>query len=434
MAQHEAAPINRRSDRPRRVAILGASLDVGNRGVMALATSLVQLIRRRWPEAELSFHYEHHASSTKHLQLAGESCEITVRNCRWSPTSVPSQHVLYIVLLAALYRLGIRGPARRNPWLAALLRADFVGDIRGGDSFSDIYGARRFLMGSMPLVSVALLGRPYTMLPQTYGPFRWTASRWLAGRLLEGASLVLTRDRGSDAIVRELSGQAPLYCPDVAFLLGAEQRRAANAAGASSDPESDCVIGLNVSGLLYMGGYTGRNMFGLRTNYRDLVEALGEALLQRTPATLLIVPHVFGSEQEEEACGALFRNLNERYAGRVRLVQGQCNERELKWIIGTTQMFIGSRMHACIAALSQHVPCVGLAYSDKFDGIFSEAGVRQLVVDLRNTSDTDAIGAVLAAFGARRDLRRELESRIPMTKTAILHRFAEILPTADGSA
>ncbi len=194
-----------------RVSIFGASLDTGNRGVNALGESVEHLIRGLEPRASATFHY--------YAQTGGRRHGVSVLNCRLSPRSRPAEHIGAILIAALLYRLGLKWPARRNPWLSALLEASFIADIRGGDSLSDIYGLRRFLIGSLPLLSVMLLGRPYVLLPQTYGPFRTRTARWLAALMLRRAREVWTRDRRSVPIVEELAGRTARVSPDVAFML-----------------------------------------------------------------------------------------------------------------------------------------------------------------------------------------------------------------------
>ena len=409
------------------ISILGASLDVGNRGVLALGVALANLCAQVRPESAVVFHYTHTEGGIRRLG-DNPAVEVLVRNCRLSPRSARAEHIVVILLLAVLYRLGIRGPARRNSWLKSLLDAEFIGDIRGGDSFSDIYGFGRFLSGSLPLLSVALLGRPYTLLPQTYGPFRLRASRWLAARLLCGAAAVWTRDRNCEQMVMRLTGTPARFCPDVAFTLQAMKPQRLQFMPSNFDfDRQNLVVGVNVSGLLYMGGYTGRNMFGLRSEYRELMHQLIDSLLRATDARVLLVPHSFGSEFEEEACAALVQSTGGRHVGRVFMLRTPLSEREVKWVIGRTGFFVGSRMHACIAALSQCVPTVGLAYSDKFLGVFESANVGDSVIDLRRCEMSAIVEHVILAFQRRDDSARQLQASMRITQEKIVGVFRELL-------
>jgi colanic acid/amylovoran biosynthesis protein len=418
------------SSRPR-VCLFGASLDVGNRGVRALGVSLAGLITRTWPGVEIAYHYFNATGGSRMVSVNGSDLEVTVRNCRLSPRSALAENILVILCLALLHRIGIRQPARRNRWLGSLLDAEFVGEIRGGDSFSDIYGFRRFFFGCLPLLSVAILDRPYAMLPQTYGPFRRRTSRWLASVLLRRAAAILTRDEFSEPTVLELCGRRPSFCPDVAFTL--EARKPDHVTFLSERLElggQDFIVGVNVSGLLYMGGYTRENMFGLRDEYHDLVDHLLEHVLSSTSAKILLVPHVFGSEQEEDACASILHSLGTRYPGRVFALAGPLSECEVKWLIGRTDFFIGSRMHACIAALSQCVPAVGLAYSDKFLGVFQSVGVGESVIDLRKADLSEVVARTLSAAERRLELKDRLQSRIPVIQHQIARVFRDLLPVA----
>ena len=77
------------------------------------------------------------------------------------------------------------------------------------------------------------------------------------------------------------------------------------------------------------------------------------------------------------------------FTGRIHMLHGEHDQHAVKGIIGLCSFFIGSRMHACIAALSQGIPTVAVAYSKKFMGVFESAGMGHMVVDARDTS-TDA--------------------------------------------
>jgi polysaccharide pyruvyl transferase WcaK-like protein len=404
---------------PSRVSVLGASLDTGNRGVNALGESVERLIHEIAPETSATFHY--------YARTGGRRHGVTVLNCRLSPKSKAREHLGVILFLGLLARLGPQAPARRTPWLAALLDASFIGDIRGGDSLSDIYGPRNFFVGSLPLLSVILLGRPYVLLPQTYGPFKTRAARWLASLMIRRAREVWTRDRRCIPIVEALAGRTPRFSPDVAFTLAPAQPVEMAFDPPGVDWQAAPVLaGVNVSGLLYMGGYTGDNMFGLRSDYRETVDRVVETLLSRTTATILIVPHTFGVEREEEACAALLESTRARHPGRVVRLTTALRAAEVKWLIGRTHFFVGSRMHACIGALSQCVPTVGLGYSDKFLGVFESAGVGDAVVDLRHYDADTVSHEVLRLFECRAATAACLQERIPGVQAQVRDAFASL--------
>ena len=58
-----------------------------------------------------------------------------------------------------------------NPWLQALVKAEYVLSLNDGDSFSDIYSLQRFVYVSLRILAL-ILGRRLVQLPQTIGPFQ----------------------------------------------------------------------------------------------------------------------------------------------------------------------------------------------------------------------------------------------------------------------
>jgi polysaccharide pyruvyl transferase WcaK-like protein len=65
-------------------------------------------------------------------------------------------------------------------------------------------------------------------------------------------------------------------------------------------------------------------------------------------------------------------------------------------------------MHSCIAALSQGIPCVGIAYSRKFKGVFDSVGVADWVVDARTTNQEAAIHKIVSLYRNRQKAREPL--------------------------
>jgi colanic acid/amylovoran biosynthesis protein len=181
------------------------------------------------------------------------------------------------------------------------------------------------------------------------------------------------------------------------------------------------VIGLNVSGLLMMGGYAQNNMFGLKVPYEKLVTGLIEFLIEERSATVLLIPHVLGSHGESDsgACERVFEALKSKYEGKLGVLRGEYDYAETKYVIGRCDFFIGARMHACIGALSQSVPAISIAYSDKFIGVMKSIGAQDLVIDPRGMDQNAMIQMVDTIYQRRATVRAQLEQKMPLVKKTI---------------
>jgi polysaccharide pyruvyl transferase WcaK-like protein len=83
-------------------------------------------------------------------------------------------------------------------------------------------------------------------------------------------------------------------------------------------------------------------------------------------------------------------------------------------------------MHACIAALSQHIPAVAIAYSDKFIGVLDTIGVPSLVADVRKLETQQVLCVISEALSSRQLLRAQLVRRIPAIKATVLNLCSEL--------
>jgi polysaccharide pyruvyl transferase WcaK-like protein len=228
------------------------------------------------------------------------------------------------------------------------------------------------------------------------------------------------------------------FCYDVGFVLDSIEPSHQEVVGLAVDKQlRSPLVGLNISGLLFMGGYTRNNAFGLRDDYRVLVTSLIDLLISKKGANVLIVPHVFGmqtdSESDSVVCEQVFATLEKKYEGRLGLVRGTYNQSEIKYLIGQCDFFVGSRMHACIAAISQLVPAVCIAYSDKFAGVMATVGVEGLVADARKMDQEAILGIVEKAYDERALLRRQLERKMPKVRETVLSLFAGLSAPIQGA-
>ncbi len=432
---------------------MGTPVSSGNQGVLALAASLIDLCGSQRPSADLVLLLDHNNNQPVPFRIGEDSQLIPVVPCRLSPRSRRQDNLAWILAMCLTFRLARcarcqSAIARSTLWVHTLKDCAWVGDIRGGDSFSDIYGMRRFLLGFLVAWTVVLVKGKIIQFPQTFGPYKRPLARWLARYLLRRSAVIIARDRESQRVAQTLVGpeKQVLLSPDVAFCLEhavpphiqldpplSENNELKLRTPGSALPAPH-ITGLNINGLMFNGGYDRKNMFGLKLDYAALLPELIAALLMGHPTELWLIPHTYGPpdsvESDPEASRRVRTALPREMQSRVRLVTGEYDCHEVKGVIGQCDFFIGSRMHACIAALSQGIPCVGIAYSMKFVGVFETVGMQDWVVDGRTATNEEATGRVLELYRQRDSVRQTLKKRAEEARVRLKEIFHELFATA----
>jgi polysaccharide pyruvyl transferase WcaK-like protein len=361
---------------------------------------------------------------------------IRVVNRRKSLQSKPSQHLLWILGFSIIYKYlpipRLREWIRSNTeWIDVVTNSDFVADIRGGDSFSDIYGAVNFLEGSITRISCILLKGKIVQLPQTYGPFKNWLTRSVGRYILRNSHPIVARDTASAEFAKELVNfkRDVRLSRDVAFSMkpiAPEELR--TIPGPAWEKVPPGTIGINVNGLMYNGGYTRTNMFNLKIDYPELVLSICRYFMDHTDKSILLIPHTFAPpgnvESDNECCWHVIGAAATDGTGQIRMLDGEHDQHELKSVIGNLDFFIGSRMHSCIAALSQGIPCAAIAYSMKFRGVFASVGMEESVFDGREWSNDIILQKIIEQYKQRESIRNRLAKEIEFVEKDLHGVFA----------
>lgn len=431
------------------ISLLGVSASSRNQGVQALGAALVSLCMRFAPDGGIRMLAGNSNPTTMKYRVDGREYVVPVVNYRLSPKSALRDHLAWIVCMSVLYKLlplpALRGMlSRATPWIRALEQSHIVGDIRGGDSFSDIYGMGRFVTGFLAAWTVLLVKGSIVQLPQTYGPFASRRARWMARYLLRRSSVIVARDKASQRVAQELVGPSRkvLLSPDVAFALTSMRPAQPVLEPPLAGPVPVGMVGVNVNGLMYHGGYTRDNMFGLKMDYPGFLRKLLIELLEEPSRHVWLIPHTYAPagdvESDPEASRQLRDSLPQEIQARVRIIAEEYDPHEIKGVIGMCDFFIGSRMHSCIAALSQGVPCVGVAYSMKFRGVFESVGMEDWVVDGREIDTAEAMLRITDLYRNRDSVREPLRQSAADARQCLVEVFQEIMGSlgfnADKSA
>ena len=169
---------------------------------------------------------------------------------------------------------------------------------------------------ALPQILVLLLGKPLVHLPQTLGPFKGTVAKTIARSIIRRSRMVYSRDFGGLETARDLIGSDHgqlAFAYDMGFALEPKIRPERIPPWLVEYDKSIPLVGLNISGLLYMGGYTRSNMFGIQEDYRRLIHDLIDFLVRKRCTHVMLVPHVFGTGEDSEsdviACNKIYEEM-----------------------------------------------------------------------------------------------------------------------------
>ncbi len=176
-------------------------------------------------------------------------------------------------------------------------------------------------------------------------------------------------------------------------------------------------VGLNVSGLLMSGGYTGKNMFGLEGDYPALVREIITRFLAMPDVELHLIGHVISESQPVEDDFRASEALAAEFPG-TRLAPRFGSPSEAKSFIAGMDFFMGARMHACIAAFSSGVPVIPMAYSRKFAGLFGTLGYDH-TADCTAETNEAVLARIFGGFEARATLRAEAAAAFARAETKL---------------
>lgn len=394
----------------KKIILLGASLNSGNKGINALTRGQIFLIFNKIGiDTEIEI-----LSNTVDKEINNKiNYNNNIINIKEYP--IGGNKNILISFIKSIFH-------GKNEIITKIDNCDMVWDISEGDSFSDIYGIKRFFKHSILKLTTLNLKKKLIIMPQTLGPFKKKWVKYVAKKVINKADKVFVRDDISKDIISNQLGikRKIIYIPDMAFYMIPNSK-------ISIDKFINCrnksIIGLNVNALLYSGGYDGKNMFGLKVNYKKLIDELIERILKIDNVELILIPHVITKEFEVEddlrICQNIAKKLGTKLSRKIYSLDKEYREDEIKAIISGCDFFIGSRMHSCIGAISTKVPTVPLAYSRKFLGVWDKIGLGYCVLDLKSLEKSEVIENVMKNFNNRNEISKKLEVEIPLLKKKI---------------
>lgn len=296
-----------------------------------------------------------------------------------------------------------------SSWMRAyreIKKLDAVFDGSYGDGFTGIYGTARNGIQALRKQIVYWAGKPLFLLPQTYGKYKFPFRGW-SKKMIRNAALAYARDDTAEMV----PGCGIKTTSDMAFMLPYDR-------SLFHFEEGKKRFGINVSSLLW-DFETGKR-FNLKVNYRDFYKRLIEYLLNETDYEVHLIPHVIDKEHyyaPENDCRTC-DEIAKMFPGKVIVAPAFDSALEAKSYITHMDIFMGSRMHSTIGAISSGVATIPFSYAHKFESLYSKIGY-PYVLSATKLSTEQALTQIKEWIADSESIRKKGESSVAVAQSNV---------------
>jgi colanic acid/amylovoran biosynthesis protein len=397
-----------------------SSMNVGDE---ALLRSALRQLQVNFPESEITLSINELVSYTGHERglpsIYSWVHPIDTRGgTNWKPGRlmwlVPA--TLFPILSQRWFKRALfwLTPKDLRPILSEYLQADLITGTPGGYLYSSGRGlSLLILLYSMQLAVLA--GKPVYLMPQSIGPIRHRWEGWYLRWLLEKVRIVMVREPVSMQVVQACRVRNPRVhlIPDMAFALPAAAAEKAEGwlRGQGIDPED----GKPLLGITIVNWGEQNKRFARQEVYERACAAAARWFVEQHRGRVIFFPQVWGptQNQDDRIPAQRVANQLQDLEGAIHCVVKPLPMDELKAVYGKMDLFIGTRMHSSIFALSEGVPAIAIGYQHKHRGIASMAGMSNWVIDIQQVDENILVERMTALWEQRGRLSEQLRQTIP---------------------
>jgi colanic acid/amylovoran biosynthesis protein len=322
----------------------------------------------------------------------------------------------------------------RDPRVFMLIRG--VPNLRAvldisGFTFSDVWKKDDIGKDKRALVRYCKKeGIPSYFLPQAWGPFSLPGLACDTRAVCQNAVLVCARDKQSETYLRELLSDVTVnlkYVPDIAFAFQGAKLQVGSQLLLQSGlhPGEKPIVGITPNWRIYQrfSGEDANNGYVLLlANVTKYFNSIG--------AEVVLIPHDIVTDNsrldDRHQCKLISQAVGEQSP--VVLTEEYSAE-TIKSVIGNLDLFIGSRFHSLVAALSCRVPTVAIGWSHKYSELLRLVDLERYAVGCDNLQMPALIELLEQAWNQRSGIKTHIEKIVPKLENQVQELFDEIAQT-----
>ena len=271
------------------------------------------------------------------------------------------------------------------------------------------------LIALYEIIFSKLLGKPVMLYAQSFGPFNPKYARPLIKRILNKVDIITTREGISKRYLNDIGVTAPIFeTADAAFLLPPIPREDALTLieHEARIPKNELMVGLTAIPWYFPNEKSEANKIKKFENYLEALAGAVDYIIEKLNVHVIFFPHVTlpPSNDDRPISKEVFNRIENK--SKVTVLTDDYSPEQLKGMYGCMSLFIGTRYHSCIFALSMNVPTIPIGYSHKAPGITKMLGLEDYLVDINTITTHDLISKIDKIGIERDEVKKKLEEKI----------------------
>ncbi|MCW4025662.1 MAG: polysaccharide pyruvyl transferase family protein [Candidatus Bathyarchaeota archaeon] len=389
------------STKPKRIFVDGASFTHRSLGTREMGIGAFMLLKKYAPDAKLCIVSAHPKEEHEQCRKLNFDVKITKqKQSFFAAIPVLLSEYFKADLIVGVYGDGFTG---RNQLQNSVLLSKFYLDF------------------IVKLLLIDATGKPLLIFPSSLGPFNRSFDRFFVKNLLNRARAVMVREPLSKKylLAAGINKNIIFDVPDVAFIV--QEASPKSIEYFSKLKSKSLIVGIGASQLISSES----------EKYTEILAKTADYLVTNLHATVLLIPHEIQLKKISDPPSHSAK-IGGDDLDAVRKVYSQVTKKQniipvtdeseadiLKAIIGQCDLFIGSRTHSIIAALSMGVPTIGIAYSQKTPGIMRMVGLDEFVSHFRTLTCEDLILKINTMISARVEIQNKLSIKAEELKKQV---------------
>ena len=285
-------------------------------------------------------------------------------------------------------------------------RSDFCILSGGGYFYSSnsLFPSRTFFLSALSGILAKKAGVRTFLFPQSIGPITKAVDLWVFKQLCRLLDRIFVRDRKSELFLsrRGLGSGKTFLVPDIVNAMPLLLPHFYDASIKKTG------LGISVVDYSFASSFDSIAL----NHYLSVLSNSAAHYFSQTgePIRLFVQVSIPNVDDDLPIAKLLYQLIRQRGIPVDIFPVDSPLEKYIPAVQGC-RFFIGSRMHACIFALSSAVPTIGLAYQPKFFGLFEQYEIRRYVYPIQAVSTAWLCSALDSMISGEHEIRTFLRKK-----------------------